>query len=61
MFIAYNLRHLFNILDPNEFKNFLKELAHLFFNKTTSQKQFTSKISAAPILQLPTCIFKTAA
>lgn len=36
MFTAFNLRRLINIIDKNGFKQFLKELASLYFVKTTS-------------------------
>ena len=38
MFTAFNLRRLMNIIDKNGFKQFLKELALLFFGKTASVK-----------------------
>lgn len=44
MFTAYNLRRLFNIIDQNVFKKFLKELVHLFFNKSTYTNLFISKM-----------------
>lgn len=33
-----------NIIDQNEFKKFLKELAHLFFTKSTFINSFIFKI-----------------
>jgi len=38
MFVAFNLRRLMNIIDKNEFKKFLQELAFLFLTKWTSLK-----------------------
>ena len=38
MFVAFNLRRLMNIIDKNEFKKFLQELAFLFLTKGTSLK-----------------------
>jgi len=38
MFVAFNLRRLMNIIDKNEFKKFLQELAFLFLTKWTSIK-----------------------
>lgn len=42
MFTAFNLRRLINIIDKNEFKEFLKELASLFFSQTALLKLFTA-------------------
>ncbi len=42
MFTAFNLRRLMNILDKNTFKKFLKELASLYFVKTTLLKLFSA-------------------
>ena len=44
MFIAYNLRRLFNILDKNEFKKFLKELGFLYFQLSTFIHSFRFKM-----------------
>lgn len=41
MFTALNLRRLMNIIDKNEFKKFLQELALLLFSKRASLKRFT--------------------
>jgi hypothetical protein len=41
MFTVLNLRRLMNIIDKNEFKKFLQELALLLFSKTASLKRFT--------------------
>jgi len=38
MFVAFNLRRLMNIIDKNEFKKFIQELAFLFLTKWTSLK-----------------------
>lgn len=57
MFIAYNLRRLFNILDQNEFKKFLKELAHLIFKISTFIKSFCFKIRPSFFHQLSTSHF----
>src|SRR5215204_2968995 len=43
MFTAFNLRRLMNIIDKNGFKQFLGELALLFFTKTALLKPFTFK------------------
>ena len=40
MFTAYNLRRLMNILDKNTFKEFLQELALLFFAVNTFSRRF---------------------
>jgi len=42
MFTAFNLRRLINIIDRNLFKQFLKELASLFFAKTALLKLFSA-------------------
>ncbi|MEZ5046584.1 MAG: transposase [Chitinophagaceae bacterium] len=44
MFTAYNLRRLFNIIDQNVFKKFLKELVYLVFKISTSTKSFFFKM-----------------
>jgi len=38
MFVAFNLRRLMHIIDQNEFKKFLQELAFLFLTIWTSVK-----------------------
>jgi len=50
MFVAFNLRRLMNIIDKNEFKKFLQELAFLFLTKWTSLKV---KRLAVSVLFLP--------
>lgn len=40
MFTAFNLRRLINIIDKNVFKEFLRELASLYFVKPTSLQLF---------------------
>ncbi len=45
MFIAYNLRRLFNILDKQAFKKFLQELVLLFFKKMALLSLHISNIS----------------
>jgi transposase len=40
MFTAFNLRRLINIIDKNGFKEFLRELASLFFSQTALLKLF---------------------
>jgi transposase len=47
MFIAYNLRRLMNIIDPTEFKKFLRELVFLFFQIKSLIKAIIFKISHA--------------
>ena len=42
MFTAFNLRRLMNIIDKNVFKQFLNELASLFFAKTALLKLFSA-------------------
>jgi transposase len=42
MFTAFNLRRLINIIDKNAFKQFLRELASLFFAKLTSLQLFAA-------------------
>lgn len=42
MFTAFNLRRLMNILDKNEFKKFLKELASRYFVKSALLKLFAA-------------------
>lgn len=44
MFTAFNLRRLINIIDKNLFKQFLKELASLFFAKTVLTKTFSTHL-----------------
>jgi len=50
MFVAFNLRRLMNIIDKNEFKKFIQELAFLFLTKWTSLKV---KRLAVSVLFLP--------
>jgi len=50
MFVALNLRRLMNIIDKNEFKKFLQELAFLFLIIWTSLKV---KRLAVSVLFLP--------
>jgi len=50
MFVAFNLRRLMNIIDKNEFKKFLQELAFLFLTKWTALKV---KRLAISVLFLP--------
>jgi len=50
MFVAFNLRRLMNIIDKNEFKKFLQELAFLFLIIWTSLKV---KRLAISVLFLP--------
>ena len=50
MFVAFNFRRLMNIIDKNEFKKFLQELAFLFLTKWTSLKV---KRLAVSVLFLP--------
>jgi len=50
MFVAFNLRRLMNIIDKNEFKKFLQELAFLFLIIWTSLKV---KRLAVSVLFLP--------
>jgi len=50
MFVAFNLRRLMNIIDKNEFKKFIQELAFLFLTKWTSLK---AKLLAVSVLFLP--------
>ena len=44
MFTAFNLRRLMNIIDKNQFKQFLKQLVSLFFAKTALLKRFMSQM-----------------
>jgi len=50
MFVAFNFRRLMNIIDKNEFKKFLQELAFLFLTIWTSLKV---KRLAISVLFLP--------
>jgi len=50
MFVAFNPRRLMDIIDKNEFKKFLQELAFLFLTKWTSIKV---KRLAISVLFLP--------
>lgn len=61
MFVAYNLRRLFNILDPNEFKKFLKVLAHLFCKLSTSIVLNKSKMSTPKFYLVSISHFKRVA
>jgi transposase len=58
MFTAFNLRRLINIIDKNLFKQFLKELAPLFFAKTfltktslTHLRNFFLKLFSFPVFK----------
>jgi len=42
IFTAFNLRRIMNIIDPNEFKKFLRELASLIFEITSPPNLFLS-------------------
>lgn len=42
MFTAFNLRRLMNIIDKNEFKQFLKELTSMYFVKSALLKLFST-------------------
>jgi len=42
IFTAFNLRRIMNIIDPNEFKKFLRELASLIFEITSPPTLFLS-------------------
>jgi len=44
MFTAFNLRRLINIIDKNVFKQFLQELAYLFFAKPIPTKAFLTHL-----------------
>lgn len=57
MFIAYNLRRLFNILDQNELKKFLKELGFLYFKISTFIKSFQLKLRPSFFYQISTSQF----
>ena len=59
MFTAFNLRRLINIIDKNLFKQFLKELASLFFAKTVLPKTFLSHLSNFIFQTIFTSRFKT--
>ena len=45
MFIAYNLRRLMNIIDKNDLKKFLQELAFTFFKILAFLNAIISKIT----------------
>ena len=44
IFVAYNLRRIFNLIDKNELKKFLKELALLFHKFIALLKQFLAPL-----------------
>ncbi|MEZ5047843.1 MAG: transposase [Chitinophagaceae bacterium] len=58
MFTAYNLRRLFNIIDQNVFKKFLKELVYLVFKISTSQNHSSSKCDFIFQTNFSTSIFQ---
>jgi len=61
MFTAFNLRRMMNIIDKNEFKKFLKELALIFSQKTILRKLFCIDLRPSNLnTQLFTPLFKAA-
>lgn len=55
MFIAYNLRRLMNIIDKNDLKKFLQELAFIFYQILASLKAIIFKMRLYPykLVSLP--------
>ena len=55
MFIAYNLRRLMNIIDKNDLKTFLQELAFIFYQILASLKAIIFKMRLYPykLVSLP--------
>jgi hypothetical protein len=45
IFIAYNLRRIFNLIDPNELKQYLKVLTLLFWTIKVLFKAFCNFVS----------------
>jgi adenine-specific DNA glycosylase len=61
MFTAFNLRRMMNIIDKNEFKKFLKELALIFSQKTILGNVFCIDLRPSNLnTQLFTSLFKAA-
>jgi len=61
MFIAFNLRRMMNIIDKNEFKKFLKEIALIFSKKTILSNVFCIDLRPSNLnTQLFTSLFKAA-
>jgi len=61
LFTAYNLRRMMNIIDKNKFKRFLKELAHIFSQKTILGNVFCMDLSPSNLnTQLFASLFKAA-
>jgi len=61
MFTAFNLRRMMNIIDKNEFKKFLKELALIFSQKTILGNLFCIDLRPSNLnTQLFTPLFKAA-
>jgi transposase len=61
MFVAYNLRRLFNIIDKNEFKKYLENLVLYFFAISPLHKSYLPKLRTSFSKQIPVADFYKAA
>ena len=61
MFVAYNLRRLFNIIDKNELQKYLEKLVPYFFSILSFNKLYCSNIRLSFFSQIPALYFQKVA